>query len=168
MRNQSLLAAVFVLILTALPSCATRLSCSTSAPRLPRGIERPAPGATDEQRLTGCTRAFTGPDGFQVREVRQVQVQPSCGMDLMATLMTLGLITHSAPHPVHVTVIGTCKGITEQRTYALALTRHTSLWHNLIPPGHDVRVLARALRQAIEMGDRVSPMRSIAPRSLPK
>ena len=133
-----------------LGSCATRVFCSSDAPTLPARVDRLSPTASDEDRMTAYTKDYRSNSGFHIRRVASVKVQPSCGMDLMATVCTLGLIPHSGPHPVHVIVDGDQNGISKTHTYRLSLHRTTSIWDRFIPASHDHREIARAILQAVD------------------
>ena len=131
-----------------LVSCATRLACYSDAPKLPKKHAKTPKDGSEEARIgsyiVGCTE-----DGFSVSGIKHITHVPQCGMDLFATFLTLGLIPHSAPNPVRVTVIGCVDGRQKTETFALSLERHTSLWHNLLPERHDDRAIARAVLQAV-------------------
>jgi hypothetical protein len=138
-----------------LESCATRLSCDAGAPKLPLVRPQPLRSGSQQSRVTsyiaGCTRK-----AFTVTEVTSVLNLPSCGMDLMATLFTLGVVPHAAPQPMQATVVGRVDGQTVTRTYRIAVERHTSLWHAFVPTSCDDRVIARAVLQAIDSGREVA------------
>lgn len=131
-----------------LPSCATRLACDSSAPRLSWKHPKTSKDASEEVRVSSYISGRTE-DGFTLTEVNRINHLPQCGMDLFATFLTLGLIPHSAPNPIRATVTGYVDGRRKTETFALSIDRHTSLWHNLLPERHDDRVIARALLQAV-------------------
>ncbi|OYW75275.1 MAG: hypothetical protein B7Z37_14070 [Verrucomicrobia bacterium 12-59-8] len=137
-------------------SCATRLACDFSAPRLPWKHPKTPKDGREEARvgsyIVGCTE-----DGFTLSEVNRINHLPQCGMDLFATFLTLGLIPHSAPNPIRATVTGYVDGRQKTETFALSLDRHTSLWHNLLPERHDDRAIARAVLQAVRHRKELDP-----------
>jgi hypothetical protein len=130
-------------------SCATRLSCSPEAPSLSPAESSPLlPGDLDvrvTRYIAGTTR-----NGLTITEVSGIRDMPSCGMDLMASALTLGLIPYASPNPMEATVSGTVGGRKVTRTYRIAMERHTSIWHRLIPPVCDRRAIARGILQAID------------------
>ncbi len=146
MKSRLLLLSLLLSLLQ--PSCATRLACDFSAPRLSWQHPKTPKDGSEEGRvasyITGCTE-----DGFTLSEVNHINHLPQCGMDLFATFLTLGLIPHSAPNPIRATVTGYVDGRKKTETFALSIERHTSLWHNLLPERHDDRVIARAVLQAL-------------------
>lgn len=131
-----------------MPSCATRLVCGSSAPRLPRKHAKTPRGGSEEARvasyITGCTE-----DGFTLTGVDRIRHMPQCGMDLFSTILTLGLIPHTWPNPVHATVTGNVDDREKTETLDLSLRRRTSLWHNFLPESRDDRAIARAVLQAL-------------------
>lgn len=144
------------MLLLVTSSCATRVFCSSDAPTLPVPIARIFSTPNVEERVTAYTKPYRSPTGFHIHRVVSVEVQPSCGMDMLASFYTLGLIPYSAPHPVHVTVEGDLRGTSKTETYSIGLDRTTSIWHRLLPESHDSRAIARATLQAIDL-DRVAP-----------
>ena len=131
-----------------LPSCATRLACDFSAPRLSWKHPKTPKDGSEEVRVSSYISGRTE-DGFTLTEVNRINHVPQCGMDLFATFLTLGLIPHSAPNPIRATVTGYVDGREKTETLPLHLKRRTSLWHNLLPDSHDDRVIARAVLQAL-------------------
>lgn len=156
MRNKLCRILGVLMLLLMISSCATRVFCSSTAPKLPVPIARSFQTANVEERVTAYTKPYHSPTGFQIHRVVSVKVQPSCGMDLMASFYTLGLIPYSAPHPVHVRVEGDLHGTSKTETYSIGLDRTTSIWHRLVPASHDDRAISRATLQAIDL-DRVAP-----------
>ncbi len=138
---------LFLLPSLFLASCATRLACDSSAPKLPRTHAKTPQNGSEAARVSsyiaGCTE-----DGFTITEVKILHI-PSCGMDLFSTFLTLGLIPHEWPDPVEATVTGYVKGRKTTETFSLAIERHTSLWHHLFPPSCDDRAIARAVLEAV-------------------
>ncbi|MBB5033069.1 hypothetical protein [Prosthecobacter vanneervenii] len=131
-----------------MPSCATRLVCNSSAPRLPRKHAPTPKDGSEEARvasyITGCTE-----DGFTLSSVDHIRHIPQCGMDLFATFLTLGLIPHTWPNPVHATVTGCVDGRKKTEILNLSLKRSTSLWNNFLPESSNDRAIARAVLQAL-------------------
>ncbi len=151
MRNKLCRILYVMMLLLMISSCATRVFCNSDAPALPMPIARIFNTPNVEERVTAYTKPYNSPTGFQIHRVVSVKVQPSCGMDIMASFYTLGLIPYSAPHPVHVTVEGDLHGTSKTETYSIGLDRTTSIWHRLIPASHDDRAIARATLQAVDL-----------------
>lgn len=101
-----------------LASCATRLVCDSSAPRLPRKHVQTTKGGSEEARvasyITGCTK-----DGFTLTGVEHIRHMPQCGMDLFSTILTLGLVPHTWPNLVRATVTGCVDGREKTETLDL-------------------------------------------------
>lgn len=148
MKPRLLLLSLLLPLLT--PACATRLVCDSSAPRLPKKHAPKPKDGSEEARvasyITGCTE-----DGFTLSSVNHIRHMPQCGMDLFATFLTLGLIPHTWPNPVHATVTGSVNGWKKTETLDLSLKRRTSLWHNLLPESSDDRAMLQALRERKEL-----------------
>lgn len=137
-------------------SCATRLACDFTAPRLTWKHPKTPKDGSEEARISSYIAGRTE-DGFTLSEVTRINHLPQCGMDLFATFLTLGLIPHSAPNPINATVTGHVDGRKTTETFALSIDRHTSLWHNLLPERHDDRVIARAVLQAVRDRKELDP-----------
>lgn len=131
-----------------MPACATRLACSSSAPRLQWQHAKTPKDGSEEARVASYIVGRTE-DGFTLSGVDRITHVPHCGLDLLSTFLTLGLIPHSWPNPVHVTVTGSVDGRKKTETFALSLKRRTSLWHNFLPESSDDRAIARAVLQAL-------------------
>jgi hypothetical protein len=131
-----------------LSSCATRLSYHSGAPKLPRQIQRMQQGASELDQVTALLRG-SRVGGCQFSRVEKLIKLPSCGMDLLASAIYLGLIPTSAPQPIEVVVVGIENHRTVRRTIRINLMRDTSVWHRLVPSKRDSRVIARALLQAM-------------------
>jgi hypothetical protein len=130
-------------------SCTTRLRFDSDAPALPASANRRSHAPSRDQRLTDCL-ASQERKGLTITRIRNVETLPSCGMDLIGAMLTLCLIPHSAPEPMEATVEGTLGGKSVTRTYGLWLTRHTSIWHWLVPRRYDERAIARAILSSID------------------
>jgi len=141
-----------------LSSCATRLSCASDAPDILHRRSTPFQAVTDEAKVASYSIGHQSPDGYVLRNIRKITILPSCGMDLMATAFTLGLVPHAAPQPVKVTVTLVRDGHTVDRTYRLLLDQNTSIWHSLAPRSSDSRVMARALLQAVDRNQLAVPI----------
>jgi len=154
MKNRLLILSLLLSLLLA--SCATRLACYSGAPKLPKKHALIPKDGSEEARvgsyIAGCTE-----DGFTLSGVKHITHIPQCGMDLLATLLTLGIIPHSAPNPVSVTVTGCVDGRQKTETFHLALVRHTSVWHCLLPESCDDRAIARAILQAVRDRKSLAP-----------
>lgn len=146
MKSRLLL--LLLLLPLLLSSCATRLACDFSAPRLPWKHPKTPKDGNEEVRVASYIIGRTE-DGFTISEVNRIYHLPQCGMDLFATVLTLGLIPHSWPNPIDATVTGCVNGRQTTETFPLSLERHTSLWHNLLPESCDDRAIARAVLQAV-------------------
>jgi hypothetical protein len=138
-----------LIAMVSLSSCATRLSCSPGSPSLSPAQSGPRLRSDLDARVTRYI-AGTTRNGLTITEVSGIRDLPSCGMDLMASALTLGLIPYAAPNPMEATVRGTLRGSQVTRTYRVAMERHTSIWHRLIPPVLDKRAIARGILQAID------------------
>ena len=130
-------------------SCATRTFCARDAPRL----SRPEVARDSKAGQAGIVGTYVSGeqanDGFEVANVTSITLQPICGMGLMRTVFTLGLIPTDLPHPVVIKVQGTFKGRRETRTYQVRLHSWTSVWHRLVPSTSDNRAIARGLLGAM-------------------
>lgn len=155
-RRPSIAVMALLLLPVFLASCATRLACDFSAPRLAwKHAPTPRHGSEKERVASYITGRTEG--GFTLSEVNRIYHQPQCGMDLFSTILTLGLIPHSWPNPVDATVTGYVDGKKTTETFALGLHRHTSLWHNLRPERWDDRAIARAVLQAVRDREKLAP-----------
>ncbi|MBN8422399.1 MAG: hypothetical protein J0L73_26025 [Verrucomicrobia bacterium] len=148
MTRSSLLTALALLLPLLLGSCATRLACDFSAPRLHWKHPKTPGHGSEEARVSSYIVGRTE-NGFTVSEVNCLAHRPQCGLDLLSTFLTLGLIPHSAPNPIDVIVTGDVDGRKTTETFPLSLDRRTSLWHRLLPESCDDRAIARAVLQAV-------------------
>ncbi len=156
MTRSSSIATLALLLPLFLSSCATRLACDFSAPRLSWKHPHTPKHGSEEARVT-CYITGRTEDGFTLSEVKYLAHLPQCGMDLFATFLTLGLIPHSAPNPVDVIVTGYVNGKMTTETLPLSLDRRTSLWHRLLPESCDDRAIARAVLQAVRDRKKYDP-----------
>lgn len=148
MTRSPLCNALALLLPLFLGSCATRLACDFSAPRLQWKHAKTPKGGSEEARVASYI-VGRKEDGFTLSRVDHITHVPHCGLDLLSTFLTLGLVPHSWPNPVNVTVTGSVDGRKKTKTFALKLHRSTSLWHNLLPASSDDRAIARAVLQAL-------------------
>jgi hypothetical protein len=151
------LPSILLLTCALLTSCATRLvsgyASSASAVGLREDLN------TREERLRSLCTDCAAPDGFRIMSVDSLVVLPSCGMDLMSSALSLGLIPRRAPVTVKVTVVGIKSDRrADWRVYKLPLERSTSVWHNLVPSKRDDIVLADALRWQMTHGTFSKPL----------
>lgn len=160
-RNVVLFAAVISAFLS---SWATRLTCDSGAPRLSILALQLGHGENTEERLTGFLRN-TERQEFTITRVRSIRPLPTCGMDLLATVFTLGLIPHAAPQPMEATVEGSFRGQMITRMYWLGLQRNTSVWHLLIPASSDELAIGRAILQSIDLDRQVPRAFGMKPKS---
>jgi hypothetical protein len=148
MNSRPFVTALALLLPFFLNSCATRLACEFSAPRLSWKHPHTPRDGSEKARVASYLTGRTE-DGFTLSEVDYITHLPQCGMDLFATFLTLGLIPHSGPNPIVATVTGYVDGKKTTETFPLSLDRHTSLWHNFLPERCDDRAIARAVLQAV-------------------
>jgi hypothetical protein len=92
----------------------------------------------------------TGNDGFRVEAIEKIEWVPICGMPLLGSVYTLGLVPVNLPRPVKVTVTGHLGAARATRTYWVNLHTWTSLWHVVVPPSCDDRAIARGLLGAMK------------------
>lgn len=139
-----------------IPACATRLACDFSAPRLHWKHAKTPKDGSEEARVASYIVGRTE-DGFTLSGVDRITYVPHCGLDLLSTFLTLGLVPHSWPNPVRATVTGCVDGQKKTETFALKLHRSTSLWHSLLPASCDDRAIARAVLQALRDRKSIAP-----------
>lgn len=134
-----------------LVSCASRLSCDKDAPAPTHRDAHHSSGSSTEMRVTDYIRGHRAAD-FELEQVKKIRVLPTCGMPLLRSMVTLGLIPVTLPHPTRVEVSGRSGGRRVTRVYRLYLEQQTSVWQRLVPSGRDDRMMASALLQAINEG----------------
>lgn len=131
-------------------SCATRVVCDRKAPKLHRQGGEVSDKADEKARIARYVLGETAADGFTVEGIEKIYVMPVCGMGLMGSVATLGLVPVELSHPVYVTVVGRLGNARKTRTYHVALSTRTSVWHQLRPKSSDDRAVARSLLEALK------------------
>ncbi len=140
---------LLALIALALSSCATRTFCAHDCPGLPRPQVVRVSKAGQKGIVCAYVLGVPAKDDFKIGSVQSITPNPVCGMGLMRTIYTFGLIPTRLPHPVVIKVQGMIKGRWETRTYRVGLHTWTSVWHSLLPSTSDNREIARGLLGAI-------------------
>jgi hypothetical protein len=131
-------------------SCATRTFCDANEPKTPHARVAVADKRDEKSRVARYVVGQTATDGFRVEAIEKIEWVPICGMPLLGSVYTLGLVPVNLPKPVKVTVTGHLGAARATRTYRVNLHSWTSLWHVVVPSSCDDRALARGLLGAMK------------------
>lgn len=150
--------ALMALTILVFSSCATRIECDLDAPKLKNSRD-----IMSKAGQKGIVSAYVcsggsnhAKDGFQLSHVNSITEEPVCGMGLIRSIVTLGLIPVELPHPLAIEVEGEIKGREQRRIYRVNLHTSTSVWHRLVPATSDNRAIARGLMAAMRSAEPVS------------